>query len=55
MVKYNSEKGMTSTELVSNARLLIAAGTETRATLLPAAAYLLAKHPDSMAKATEEV
>ena len=55
MVKHNSENGMTSTELVSNASLLIAAGTETVATLLPAVTYLLATHVETMAKATDEV
>lgn len=55
MVKHNSGKSMTSTEIVSNASLLIAAGTETVATLLPAAAYLLAKNPEAMVRATSEV
>ena len=55
MVKHNSEKSMTSTEIVSNASLLIAAGTETVATLLPAVAYLLATNPEKMVRATGEV
>ena len=55
MVKHNSDKSMTSTEIVSNASLLIAAGTETVATLLPAVAYLLATNPTTMMHATEEV
>ena len=55
MVKHNSGKSMTSTEIVSNASLLIAAGTETVATLLPAAAYLLATNPATMVRATSEV
>ena len=55
MVKHNCEKSMTSSEIVSNASLLIAAGTETVATLLPAAAYLLATNPATTARATSEV
>ncbi|KAL9120827.1 MAG: hypothetical protein Q9187_002618 [Circinaria calcarea] len=45
IVRHNNDKGMTGTEIVSNASLLIAAGTETVATLLPAATYLLAANP----------
>ena len=55
MVKHNSDKSMTSTEIVSNASLLIAAGTETVATLLPAVTYLLAKNPKTMVRAMGEV
>ena len=55
MVKHNSDKSMTSTEIVSNASLLIAAGTETVATLLPAVTYLLAKNPKTMVRAKGEV
>ena len=55
MVKHNSDKSMTSTQIVSNASLLIAAGTETVATLLPAVTYLLAKNPKTMVRAKGEV
>ena len=55
IVKHNGGKSMTSTEIVSNASLLIAAGTETVASLLPAAAYLLATNPATMMRATSEV
>ena len=55
MVNYNSEKTMSSTEIVSNASLLIAAGTETVATLLPAIAYLLATNPKTMERLVNEV
>ena len=55
MVKHNSDKSMTRTEIVSNASLLIAAGTETVATVLPALAYLLATNPGTMVRATGEV
>ena len=55
MVKHNSGKSMTSIEIVSNASLLIAAGTETVATLLPAVAYLLARNPETMIRANSEI
>ena len=55
MVKHNSEKDMTSAEAVFNASLLIAAGTETVATLLPAVTYLPARNPRTMARATSEI
>lgn len=55
IVKHNTGKSMTNTEIVSNASLLIAAGTETVATLLPAAAFLLATNPATMLRATSEV
>ena len=55
MVKNNSENTMSSTEIVSNASLLIAAGTETVATLLPAIAYLLATNPETMKRLVNEV
>ena len=46
---------MTGTEIISNASLLIAAGTETVATLLPAATYLLATNPQVLERATTEI
>lgn len=55
IVKHNTGKSMTNTEIVSNASVLIAAGTETVATLLPAAAFLLATNPATMLRATSEV
>lgn len=47
--------GMTSDEMVSNASLLVLAGSETTATTLSGATYLLLKHPDAMAKLTTEI
>ena len=51
----NTKNGMTSTEILSNASLLVAAGTETVATLLPAVTYLLAKNPETLSKAVSEI
>ena len=47
--------GMTRDEMVSNASLLVLAGSETTATLLSGATYLLLKHPDVMAKLVTEI
>ena len=41
--------------LAANASLLIIAGSETTATLLSGATYLLLKHPEALKKLTEEV
>lgn len=51
----NNKNGMSSMEVVSNASLLIAAGTETIATLLPAVTYLLATNPSKLTKAVREI
>ena len=51
----NFEQGMASTEILSNASLLVAAGTETVTTLLPAVTYLLAKNPETSSKAVKEI
>ncbi|KAL2168974.1 hypothetical protein VTG60DRAFT_6616 [Thermothelomyces hinnuleus] len=42
-------------EIVSNARLLVTAGSETTATALSGAAYFLARHPEVQARLAEEV
>ncbi|MCJ1399346.1 hypothetical protein MMC11_002548 [Xylographa trunciseda] len=51
----NNRNGMSSTEVVSNASLLVAAGTETIATLLPAVTYLLVTHPSKLTKVVTEI
>jgi averantin hydroxylase len=53
--KEGKGTGMTRDEMVSNASLLIIAGSETTATLLSGATYLLLKHPDVMAKLVTEI
>lgn len=53
--KEESGTGMTRDEMVSNASLLVLAGSETTATLLSGATYLLLKHPAVMAKLVTEI
>ena len=55
IVKNNKEDDLSTTEILSNASLLVAAGTETIATLLPAVTYLLLRNPEVMARATAEI
>ncbi|KAL9044319.1 MAG: hypothetical protein Q9214_002536, partial [Letrouitia sp. 1 TL-2023] len=55
MVKHDSEKGKKASEVVSNVSLLVAAGTATVASSLPAAAYLLAMDSETLRRATSEV
>lgn len=46
---------MTLEQIRANASLLIIAGSETTATALSGATYLLCSNPDTLAKLTEEV
>ena len=55
IIQHNSKKAMSGTELLSNASTLIAAGTETVASVLPGITYLLVKHPEVMLRAVNEV
>ncbi|KAJ4401885.1 hypothetical protein N0V85_005420 [Neurospora sp. IMI 360204] len=55
MLQKREEWGMDMERLAANASLLIIAGSETTATLLSGATYLLLKHPEVMKKLTEEV
>ena len=57
LAKSDFEKGsgMTRAEMVSNAGLLVLAGSETTATLLSGTTYLLLKHPLVMRKLVNEV
>ncbi|KAM0806625.1 putative Cytochrome P450 [Seiridium cardinale] len=57
MLKGRGGQGtnMTFDELVSNASVLITAGSETTATLLSAATFFLCQSPYALAKLTEEV
>lgn len=47
--------GLSVEELVTNANVLLIAGSETTATLLSGVTYLLLKNPECLRKATEEV
>lgn len=56
ILKHNhTEKGFTLPEMISNGSTLIIAGSETTATLLSGATYLLLKNPRVLAKLKEEV
>jgi averantin hydroxylase len=55
VLKYEYPKGMTTEELVSNGSTLVLAGSETTATLLAGATYILLKHPRVMAKLVAEI
>lgn len=55
IIKNNKEDGLSTTEILSNASLLVAAGTETVATSLPAITYLLIRNPEVMARVTTEI
>lgn len=58
MLKHRGEQekgGLTDQELVSNAFILIIAGSETTATLLSGVTYWLLQTPKALRKATEEV
>jgi cytochrome P450 len=49
------DKALSEPEMVSNARTLLAAGSETTATLLSGATYLLLQSPAAYAKLTHEI
>lgn len=54
-MRYNDQKGMTREEIKATCRILIIAGSETTATLLSGATFLLLKNPSAMKKAVDEV
>ncbi|OTA99100.1 hypothetical protein M426DRAFT_95514 [Hypoxylon sp. CI-4A] len=55
LIKKKDEWNMSIDKLTQNASLLILAGSETTATLLSGATFLLATNPDKLEKLTEEV
>ena len=55
ILRHNDEKGMTRSEIDSNAALLILAGSETTATLLSGCTYHLLKNPDIYQKLVKEI
>ncbi|KAI1102236.1 cytochrome P450 [Jackrogersella minutella] len=55
LLKKDNEWNMGLEKLTSNANILIVAGSETTATLLSGATYLLAANPDKLAILTKEV
>ncbi|RDW72921.1 hypothetical protein BP6252_06828 [Coleophoma cylindrospora] len=50
ILKHNDKSGMTDAEINSNAAILIIAGSETTATLMSGATYLLLQNPDVLEK-----
>ncbi|KAL9085467.1 MAG: hypothetical protein Q9165_007617 [Trypethelium subeluteriae] len=48
-------QGMTKGEMLNNAAVLVFAGSDTVATLTSGMTYLLSKHPDKLAKLTQEI
>jgi cytochrome P450 len=55
ILNQDNKLEMTHGELVHNSGLLIVAGSETTATLLSGATYLLLKHPDCLKKLVDEI
>ncbi|KAL3420963.1 Isotrichodermin C-15 hydroxylase 11 [Phlyctema vagabunda] len=55
ILRHNDEKGMSIQELEANASLLIKAGSETTATGLSGATYLLLKNPDKLEILVKEI
>lgn len=55
LIKKKDELQLDLEKLVHNSNILILAGSETTATLLSGATYLLTTHPDKLARVTNEV
>ncbi|KAF4929826.1 Trichothecene C-15 hydroxylase [Colletotrichum viniferum] len=55
MLSKTGDEALTRTELIMHSRLLIIAGSETTATALSGATYLLCSNPSTLAKLNEEV
>ncbi|KAL8723839.1 MAG: hypothetical protein Q9181_007146 [Wetmoreana brouardii] len=55
ILRHNNEKGMTREEIIATSGILIIAGSETTATLLSGATFLLLKNPLCLAKVVDEV
>ncbi|KAF9879140.1 hypothetical protein CkaCkLH20_03373 [Colletotrichum karsti] len=55
MLRKTGDEALTRTELIMHARLLIIAGSETTATALSGATYLLCSNPSTLARLNDEV
>jgi cytochrome P450 len=55
LIRKKDELTLTPERMAANAALLIVAGSETTATLLSGATYLLTKNPDTLRKLEQEV
>ncbi|KAL3417603.1 cytochrome p450 [Phlyctema vagabunda] len=55
ILRHNDERGMTHSEIISTAEILIIGGSETTSTLLTGVTYYLLKNPEIYAKVKKEV
>ncbi|KAL8780648.1 MAG: hypothetical protein Q9213_006385, partial [Squamulea squamosa] len=55
VLRHNDERGMTREEIMGTSRVMLIAGSETTATLLSAATYLLLQNPAILHRAQSEV
>ncbi|KAI4152136.1 MAG: hypothetical protein L6R39_001887 [Caloplaca ligustica] len=55
ILRHNDERGMTREEIISTARVLLIAGSETTATLLSGATYYLLTNPEILGKLQAEI
>ncbi|KAH7309150.1 cytochrome P450 [Stachybotrys elegans] len=55
ILRHNDEKGMSEGEIIENAYIIIPAGSETTATLLSGAMFLLTTNPEAYAKLVHEI
>jgi cytochrome P450 len=55
VLRHNDDRSITHDELLGTCRVLLVAGSETTATLLSGATYLLLKHPEFMDRLKSEV
>ena len=55
ILRHNDERGMSRAEILNTATILIAAGSETTATLLSGCTYHLLKNPHALAKVKAEI
>ncbi|CAJ0547479.1 Ff.00g042330.m01.CDS01 [Fusarium sp. VM40] len=55
VLRFNDERGMSRDEIIENSSLLITAGSETTATALSGASYLLLTNRDKYDKLTKEI
>ena len=51
----NNDRGMTRQEIIGTSRVLLVAGSETTATLLSGATYLLLQHPTTLRRVQDEI
>ena len=55
ILRHNDERGMTREEIIGNSRVLLAAGSETTATILSGATYFMLQNPAVLHRVQREV